>query len=1310
MLDGKAVGVAWLELSSELLDSRNAGHARAALEFDAQGPQLLGAPERVDLHAPISPIHHVAAHADALGHELREKTIAHSLHHSGNEEALRLGFFVHDRRGSQILGPQRGILAENGPGRRGGCPANVAECGAVLQNRATRKNGLLAGVLLLFLTATAGAQKPAAKAPQPSERASRGVEIVQNNSYTELHVDGKPFFVHSATFHYFRIPDDLWEASLDRYRALGINTIDLLIPWNWHEPQDGTVDFDGHTHPRRDLRRLLRLIAEKRFRLVARPGPVVGADWRHGGYPEWLLERPEYGMSEQARREGRYPPLVELGERDPEGEAAGWLENATHMERASRWLAAVAWELEPYSAQKTLEIEVPNEKSGRPEKQEISGPLLFVQLDATHTSASGAGGPDYRRYAAALGQMLIDGGLDAPVAINAGEVGLAIPLAAANAGMLGEWFLRPAAGTTTTRTLSAWDVTRIESTVERMQAQTALPPIVVGYQAGWLTPADEARPAEVEPAVTLMGSRLLMGFGARGLNYFPLQDAVTPAGYDVPWANRFHRWDAALEPGGTSRPRARPVEQNGQLLASAGELLAASHRRADFGLLVTSTDDARENWAAWIAAMKLGRVAQLAGLAGEWLHVEADPVEHLLRHTLVILPTVPGVERQEFSEKAQGLLVEYVRRGGTLAVLAPRPGGAVLGELWSREREPQTTSWRFGAGRVIELEKDFYSWVELQENLGQTEMRGEAIPAVQTLQNLLARTGSRPVLRRDVNMDATGELVVTQLVSNAGSGWLGARTGGEGILSVTNLSDETAEETIEVLSPRANAKAPGGGYLTLGLQVPPRESLLLPLHHSLCTAVGPREKCSDEILASGAELRKVERDGHTLQLALHVPGRAILLLRLEKQPGRVSLDEFRPEAVWTAEERELRVVVPRGAWPDFERVLRIRLPYTPHVPEAPKKPDPGRRDYDVRVVDAVRLPLGDDASLPSYPPLVMVDPDGNGQILVEAMNYDDLGRDVNIKVEGPVRGDDDIGLSAKETRQTEVKLRGNAPAAPGSPVAANAGSVDGLLRGEWEARSERDRRRWPIVFAAIPAEGAAAYRFDFDRDGAPEWVLENSGIRLILSPEYGGRALALVDKTSGGNFLTSVGGMMSQAAGGEPAALPREAYAAEWQKDEKQTSLRLSADLRGGRLGKTIRLPDATTAEVEYEWSATGDPPESLVVMDSVPAVPGEGRSTRFCWKPWKESPEAPREAAQESEPECVTFAQGRGAMDLPEAAREMEVRTPGRGTLKIEWDAGGMTVEMKQYSAMLRLEFPAPAASEQAARHRMRYKLVPAN
>ena len=132
-----------------------------------------------------------------------------------------------------------------------------------------------------------------------------GMEVVQHGGYPELHVDGKPFFIHSAAFFYYRIPRDLWEPMLERYKRLAINTIDIYIPWNWHEPKPGEFDFDGHTNPRRDLRRLLSLISDKGFRLIIRPGPEILNEWRHGGYPGWLLEKPEYKMDPLDWIEGR---------------------------------------------------------------------------------------------------------------------------------------------------------------------------------------------------------------------------------------------------------------------------------------------------------------------------------------------------------------------------------------------------------------------------------------------------------------------------------------------------------------------------------------------------------------------------------------------------------------------------------------------------------------------------------------------------------------------------------------------------------------------------------------------------------------------------------------------------------------------------------------------------------------------------------------------------------------------------------------------------------------------------------------------
>ena len=103
--------------------------------------------------------------------------------------------------------------------------------------------------ILCFSGVVSGAVQNATLSPDLS-----GARIVQDHTWPELQVDGKPFFVYGAAFDYFGVPQDLWAHSLDRYHELGINTIDLTIPWNWHETTEGEFDFDGHSNTRRDLR------------------------------------------------------------------------------------------------------------------------------------------------------------------------------------------------------------------------------------------------------------------------------------------------------------------------------------------------------------------------------------------------------------------------------------------------------------------------------------------------------------------------------------------------------------------------------------------------------------------------------------------------------------------------------------------------------------------------------------------------------------------------------------------------------------------------------------------------------------------------------------------------------------------------------------------------------------------------------------------------------------------------------------------------------------------------------------------------
>jgi len=168
-----------------------------------------------------------------------------------------------------------------------------------------QRRSILAAAVVALLSISTSAQKSAKEKP-PAPVA--GVQIVSTENEPELRVGGVPFFIHAAQFDYFRIPADLWFRSLNLYRDLGINTIDLRVPWNWHEMSDGDFDFDGHSNPRRDLRALLRMIAQMRMKLIVRPGPFIGDRWRNAGYPPWLLAYSDYKMSPEDVMKGLAPP------------------------------------------------------------------------------------------------------------------------------------------------------------------------------------------------------------------------------------------------------------------------------------------------------------------------------------------------------------------------------------------------------------------------------------------------------------------------------------------------------------------------------------------------------------------------------------------------------------------------------------------------------------------------------------------------------------------------------------------------------------------------------------------------------------------------------------------------------------------------------------------------------------------------------------------------------------------------------------------------------------------------------------------
>jgi len=104
-------------------------------------------------------------------------------------------------------------------------------------------------------------------------------------------IDGKPTFIYSGELHYFRIDPKDWPDRLARARQAGLNTVASYIPWRWHEVKEGSFDFNGKTHPRRDLEKFLRLVSEHGLFFIPRIGPVSNGEMMNEGLPDWLSEK-----------------------------------------------------------------------------------------------------------------------------------------------------------------------------------------------------------------------------------------------------------------------------------------------------------------------------------------------------------------------------------------------------------------------------------------------------------------------------------------------------------------------------------------------------------------------------------------------------------------------------------------------------------------------------------------------------------------------------------------------------------------------------------------------------------------------------------------------------------------------------------------------------------------------------------------------------------------------------------------------------------------------------------------------------------
>src|SRR5699024_3713065 len=85
--------------------------------------------------------------------------------------------------------------------------------------------------------------------------------------------------------------------------AMGCNTVETYVPWNFHAPDPDTVDLTGW----RDLGRFLEIAQQAGLDAIVRPGPYICAEWEAGGFPGWLLADPTMRLRV---RDDRYEEAV----------------------------------------------------------------------------------------------------------------------------------------------------------------------------------------------------------------------------------------------------------------------------------------------------------------------------------------------------------------------------------------------------------------------------------------------------------------------------------------------------------------------------------------------------------------------------------------------------------------------------------------------------------------------------------------------------------------------------------------------------------------------------------------------------------------------------------------------------------------------------------------------------------------------------------------------------------------------------------------------------------------------------------------
>ena len=229
---------------------------------------------------------------------------------------------------------------------------------------------------------------------------------------------------------------------------------------------------------------------------------------------------------------------------------------------------------------------------------------------------------------------------------------------------------------------------------------------------------------------------------------------------------------------------------------------------------------------------------------------------------------------------------------------------------------------------------------------------------------------------------------------------------------------------------------------------------------------------------------------------------------------------------------------------------------------------------------------------------------------------------------------------------------------------------------------------------------ALAYSYDLDRDGSPNWVLENDDLRAVISPAAGARSFVLEDKRTGLNWFTNAGGLRDHFAYYvQPERINPQRRRGQYGMHNRPYRCKAAGPPNGVRVGLRCEYAAADVLPAGAQIVKTITLEGQRLAVDYEIHLPAGGDTAARAAQAFLAVASLPADATTSLRP-VASMSPG-GAVDIPGNA--LLIERP-EASLALRFDGAKATVERKVFSFWVKMAYPPLAAGN--GRYHIEYEL----